>query len=118
MNAELVDLLDKRMNIRRGRTLEAKLKRAGRLIPKGRRKDGEKLVEAEKMAGNPKLMRLLDYEGLRESHHRLKAYLQTIDYWDRLRGKALGIITPIAFNFLLLAAVGIAVARYQGWIGP
>ena len=115
-NDALAELIRARLGIRRGATLEAKLRHAGRLLPRAERAAERRLVEAERLWPNPKLRRRIDLPGLAEDAARLRAFLERVDPADRRRGVILGILATLAFNFLVLAAAAIGYLAWSGWI--
>ncbi|MEE4117875.1 MAG: hypothetical protein V2I65_02555 [Paracoccaceae bacterium] len=115
-NAALAALMREKLGIRRGSTLAAKLRIAGRLLPKAERKAGRTLVEAERLWANPKLRRRLDPAALAAAEARLRGFLDRIDPADRRKGMILGILASLAFNFLLIAAAAIVWACHTGRI--
>lgn len=115
-NAALAALMREKLGIRRGATLEAKLRVAGRLLPKAERKAGRTLVEAERLWANPRLRRRLDPAALAAAEARLRGFLDRIDPADRRKGVILGILASLAFNFLLIAAAAIVWAWHAGRI--
>ncbi len=115
-NAALAALMREKLGIRRGATLAAKLRIAGRLLPKAERKVGRTLVEAERLWANPRLRRRLDPAALAAAEARLRGFLDRIDPADRRKGMILGILASLAFNFLLIAAAAIVWAWHTGRI--
>lgn len=115
-NAALAALMREKLGIRRGATLAAKLRVAGRLLPKAERKAGRTLVEAERLWANPRLRRRLDPAALAAAEARLRGFLDRIDPADRRKGMILGILASLAFNFLLIAAAAIVWAWHTGRI--
>lgn len=115
-NADLAELMRDRLGIRRGTTLEAKLRHAGRLLPRAERAAGRRLVAAERLWPNPRLRRRIDIAAIEADTARLRTFLERIDPADRRRGLILGILATLAFNFLLLAAAAIAYLAWSGWI--
>ncbi|RDC70949.1 hypothetical protein DLJ49_16760 [Rhodovulum sp. 12E13] len=115
-NAALAALMREKLGIRRGATLAAKLRIAGRLLPKAERKAGRTLVEAEQLWANPKLRRRLDPAALAAAEARLRGFLDRIDPADRRKGMILGILASLAFNFMLIAAAAIVWAWHTGRI--
>lgn len=115
-NEELATLLATRLRIRRGTSLAEKLKVAGRLLPKRIRRDGAYLVATEERLQNPRLAKQQDPKAVKKAYDRVHAYLSGIDPKDRLKGQILGILAPLAFNLLILAALLITWARWQGFI--
>ena len=116
INARLAAKIGEKLKVRRGATLEEKLRHAGRRIPAPERRAGRKLVEAEPMWGSLKLRRQLDLAGLEEAERRLEEWLDGIGRADRRRGMVLGILATNAFNFLVIAAGVIAWLWYSGRI--
>ncbi|MEX5730019.1 hypothetical protein Ga0609869_003372 [Rhodovulum iodosum] len=98
----------------RGAGLEARLRHAGRRLPRSRRRDGAALAEALKRADHPRLSRQVDMARLRQARNRLVAYLDGIDMADRRKGAALGVLAGLAVNLLLLGA---ALAGFLAWRG-
>ena len=113
-NADLVQLFRQRLGIRRGDTLEAKLRVAGRLVPKHERRAGRVLVEAERMWENPRLRRRYGPEELAAAERTLRTWLGSVDPAERRKDVVLGVLASLAFNFLLLAG---AVIGWMAWSG-
>jgi hypothetical protein len=115
-NAALAALMRDKLGIRRGATLEAKLRIAGHLLPRAERRAGRLLAEAERLWPNPRLRRRLDPGALAAAEARLRGFLERVDPADRRRGMILGVLASLAFNLLLLAAGLIAWGWYSGRI--
>jgi hypothetical protein len=98
----------------RGNGLEAKLNRAGRLLPKWVRREAERLVQAERMLGHPKLMMQTDPIVIRDAAKRCEKYLKSIDPAERRKDAILGFLAVNSLNTLLIAAAFIA---YMSWSG-
>jgi len=116
MTAEIAELMRGRLGVRRGTGLEAKLRRAGRLLPRKVRRAAWALAEAERRAAHPKLMRQVDMAAMKAAHARVKAHLETIDPADRRWGTLLGILAPLAFNLLAIFAALVAWLSWSGRI--
>ena len=115
-NAALAALIREKLGIRRGTTLEDKLRHAGRLLPRPEPKAGRARVEAERLWESPKLRRRLDPAALAAAEARLRAFLEPVDPADRRRGVILGILATLAFNFLMIAVALIGWAWTTGRI--
>jgi len=101
-----------------GGDLRTVVARAGRLLPRRLRRDARYLVEAQEMAGHPKLAKLLDPARLARADARLRDHVRDRDP-DRERvDRRLGWLAGLAFNMILLAALVIAVLYWRGLIGP
>lgn len=108
---ELAQLLGQRLGIR-GSGFAAKFKRAGRLLPRHVRRAGHALLDVEPLWQNPKLRRQIDQEAVAKHVRTLRQHLETIDRADRRRAYWLGVLTPLAFNLVLLFVGGIVLATY------
>ncbi len=99
-----------------GKTLQAKLRRAGRLLPKHVRKDADLIVQAQPLADNPKLMKQVNLPRLEAAERRVLAYLRQIDPADRRWGKFLGVMGGLSFNILAAIALFIGVLVWRGLV--
>jgi len=115
INAELADLMRTQLGVR-AKTLATALHRAGRHLPKAERRAGRVLVEAEALAANPKLRRRLELDALTEAEARLRQYLLSIDRADRRRGYWISVLTPLAFNLIVLIFGTTAFLVWNGWL--
>ncbi len=104
MASELSLLLHQKLGVRGG-GLEAKLARAGRLLPRRIRADASEIIEAEKREGNPRLARQTDPAALARAYKSVETHLQKIDVADRRRGKILSVLASIAFGLIVVASL-------------
>jgi hypothetical protein len=86
----------------RGDGLETKLRRAGRLLPRWVRRDAALLVQAERVAGHPKLRMQIDASGLDAAYRHCDGWLRGVDPNERRKDRVLGLLAVNAFNLLLL----------------
>lgn len=108
---ELSDLLGQRLGIR-GATFAARVKRAGRLLPRKVRQASQALLEQMSLWENPKLRRQIDMDALAKNAKTVRTHLESIDRADRRKAYWLGVLTPLAFNLVLLFVGGILLASY------
>ncbi|MDJ0826024.1 MAG: hypothetical protein QNJ16_11030 [Rhodobacter sp.] len=108
----LAKLMEDRLGIG-GRGLEAKLRKAGRSLPKWVRRRAAKLVEAERRMGHPKLSRQIDPAGLDRAYRQCERYLDNIDPMDRHKDRILGFLAVNAVNLGILA-IGLLVVLKAG----
>ncbi|SNS22173.1 hypothetical protein [Tropicimonas sediminicola] len=113
-NAALALLMREKLGVRGADRLEVKLRRAGGLLPRALRKDAKYLVDMEKLYDNPKLRRQIDSARVSEASANLRRHLEAIDPRDRRIGWILGVVAPLAFNLLLIAA---AFITWLVWTG-
>ena len=74
--------------------------RAGRKLPRHLRSDAKTLIEAEALAANPKLARLVDEKRISRAEKRLNRYLAKQNPASERRGEILDAIAKIAFVFV------------------
>jgi membrane-associated protease RseP (regulator of RpoE activity) len=108
----LARLIEQRLGVR-GRTLEKAVRRAGRLLPREVRAKAMKLVEAQQMAENPKLARLIDREALDTAYHQVAAYLEAKDPAEQRKTRLLNMLAGIVFNLLLVVALFVFVLWWR-----
>lgn len=113
--AHLNALLEQKLGLRKG-PLGHRADKAGRRLPAWLRRDLHRLDAASRMAGNPRLARMADPGALERAYSAAVAHLKTIDPKERRKDRLIGIAGGLAFNLLLLAALVLAVLRWQGMI--
>jgi len=103
----LSKLIEKKLGVR-GRTLEAKLNRAPRSMPRWVRQEAMRLVEAERMAGHPKLLMQMDPQSLSEAHDRCANWLNGVDKGAKRRTFLLRLLAVNVLNIgFVLVALGV-----------
>lgn len=111
--ASLEALMEKQMGVG-GKGLPAKLRRAGRRLPKHVRRDVEMIAEALPIAQSPKLAKQIDLARLEVAERRVAAFLRGYDLADRRKGALLGLLGSLAFNLLALGVLVIAFLLWRG----
>ncbi len=74
------------------------------------------MLEARKVAGHPKLARMLDGASLHAASSRLEAYIKSVDIADRRRGRLLLLLSGIMLNLLIIFALVMAVLLWRGLV--
>jgi hypothetical protein len=113
MADRVAQLLEERLGLG-GKGLAAKLKRAGRLLPRKVRDAGRQLAVSAQKAQNPKLLGQIDMGEVTEAYDVCLKHLIGIDPVDRKRGYLTGMIGSVVFGVLVLL---IAVAALLAWRG-
>jgi hypothetical protein len=113
MADRVAQLLEERLGLG-GKGLAAKLKRAGRLLPRKVRDAGKQLAVSAQKAQNPKLLGQIDMGDVTEAYDVCLKHLIAIDPIDRKRGYLAGMIGSVAFGVLVLM---IAIAVFLSWRG-
>jgi hypothetical protein len=111
----LAQMIEERLDVR-GQGLEAKLRRAGRLLPRHVRSDAALVLRAMEQAGHPKLARQIDEKTLKRACRRVEAYLGNIDPWARRWSIVLGWLAGNAFSLLVIAGLLITVLAWRGFL--
>ena len=106
-------LLEERLGVR-GRGLEAKLNRAGRLLPRWVRREADQLVAAQRLMGHPKLKMQSDASAIDAAFTRCERWLKAIDPTERRKDKVLGFLAVNAANLILVGALFVG---YLVWAG-
>lgn len=88
----------------KSRSLGQALRRAGRRLPRHVRKQGAFILQAQALAGNPKLARQIDPRAVESAYADITAHLEAIDVADERKGRLLNLAGIIAANILLVAA--------------
>lgn len=112
---EIGTLLGERLGAR-GATLSSRVARAGSALPRRLRNDARFLAEAEAMAANPRLARLVEPARFARAQEALRDHLLTINPRERRITRALGIMAVIAFDMLALAVLLLIVLRWRGFL--
>ena len=113
--ARLDRLFEDRLRLKRG-DFDARAKRARGMLPRRLRRDLAALLEARKVAGHPKLARMLDGASLHAASSRLEAYIKSVDIADRRRGRLLLLLSGIMLNLLIIFALVMAVLLWRGLV--
>lgn len=108
-------LMEKKMGVG-GRGLPAKLRRAGRRLPKQVRRDAQMIAEALPLAQSPKLAKQIDLPRLEVAERRVAAFLRAYDRADRRKGAVLGVLGSLSFNLLALGGIVIALLVWRGLV--
>lgn len=111
--AAVRDLLKEKHGVR-SRDLRGALQRTGRRLPRGLRRQGQVLLDAEKMAAVPKLSRQIDWAATRQAARDITRHLEQIDVSDRRKGRILGMMGLVAGQVLF---VGVAFLVWLWWRG-
>ncbi len=107
--------MESRLRVR-GKSLDAQVRKAGRRLPRRVRQDATYLAQGMAVAGNPKLLRMIDMAKARQAHRNVLAYLESVDFSAQRRNAALNMITSIAFALLVTGVLLLFVLWQRGFI--
>jgi hypothetical protein len=112
---EVSAALDAKLRVR-GRTLEAQVRKAGRLLPRGVKRDATYLMKAAPLAANPKLARMVDMTKAKQAHRNVLAFLEGFDLGARRRTAALNLVASIAFALMVTGILLLFVLVQRGFV--
>lgn len=100
----------------RSKSWRQAMKRTGRRLPRGMRRQGEILLRAEQLAANPKLARQLRPAEVDQAYAALNTHLEAIDVADRRKGWWLSLAGSLAANMLMVIVLALLVLRWRGYV--
>lgn len=100
----------------RGRDMGAVLRRAGRRVPRRLRPAAAVLAEAERMAVNPRLARLVDAARVEAAAQDLGAWLAAQDPRERRKTAIIQTAALIGLYLLVTAGLVVAVVVWRGLV--
>jgi len=108
-------LLREKLGVRGG-SLEARVRRAGRMLPRHVRLAARELVNADQMAQEPKMLLRLDPSRVSAAYSTCSNYLEGIDE-KALKSKAVfGFAATLIVQLLVIGGVALAVMRWRGFL--
>jgi hypothetical protein len=115
MADRVADLLEQRLRVK-GDTLEAKLARAGRSLPRKVRDAGAVLVQATMMIRNRRLLHQVDDEKVAAAYDTCLRHLNTVNPSAARMNLVIDIAARIAFAVLVVALLFLAVLYWRGLV--
>ena len=100
----------------RGRTLAVQVRKAGRRLPRGVRRDAVYLVQTIGLADNPKLIPMIDMRRAQAAHRNILQFLETVDLAAERRRIALQIVASIALAVLVTGILLLVVLVQRGFV--
>jgi hypothetical protein len=114
MTERVAQLLEERLRVKG--SLQDKLHRAGRRLPRKAREAGAVLVQAEAMAQSPKLLLQIDHEAVALAYDICVRHLNTVNPGAARRNMVLNIAASIAFSLLVVGLLVLAVIYLRGLV--
>ena len=115
MADRVAQLLEERLSVG-GRDLGAKLKRAGRILPKRVRDGADLLAVAAEKSRNPKLLGQIDMGEVADAYDVCVRHLTTIDPAGRRRDTVAGRVGFVGYGILFLVIGIMAVLLWRGFL--
>jgi nitrate/nitrite-specific signal transduction histidine kinase len=112
---KLRGLLQQKLGVR-GHDLRQSLRRAGRRLPRGVRKQGEALIRAEMLARNPKTARQVDAAAVDAAFGQVRAHLEALDATELRKTRILSLTAAVAANLIAVAVLFIVWLWWGGYV--
>ncbi|MEJ8563233.1 hypothetical protein QTO30_19805 [Yoonia sp. GPGPB17] len=100
----------------RGKSLDAQIRKAGRLLPRRVRQDASYLAQGVALAANPKLAKMIDMAKAQRAHRNVMAHLGSVDIATQRRDAALNLVASIALALLVTAVLLLFVLWVRGFV--
>lgn len=113
--AEISALMRRQLRIR-GRDLHVQYRRAGRLLPRGVRRDIRYLLDTAALGDNPKLARMINHDKISRAHRNTVDYLQGLDPKAQMWTRILNVTASIALALIIVFAVTLFVLVQRGFV--
>ena len=113
--AEISALLEEKLRVR-GPTLHAQLRKAGRSLPHGVRRDATFIAQSMTLLDNPKLARMVDKKRFTRAHSNVVRHLQNVNLSQQRTTAAINLIASIAFALLVTAVLVLFVLVQRGFV--
>ena len=111
----VAEMIEQHLGIR-GKSLENKLRRAGRMLPKSIHQNAAVLVDAVRLQNSPKLARRIDETSVENAYDICEKYLSAVNAADRRKGKLISFLSTNALNLIVITAAVIAVLMWRGFL--
>lgn len=113
--AKVAALLEDRLKIR-GKDLQQKLRRGGRMLPSKVRKEALYLAHVAAMARHPKVQMMIDEDRAARAYEVCLKHLNKLGSKERAISRLIGIGGSIAFALLFVAAAFVAILVWRGFV--
>ena len=113
--AEISTLLEQKLRVR-GRTLDAQIRKAGRLLPRHVRRDATYITQSIALTDNPKLARMVDTKKFARAHANVVRHLEGVNLSEKRTTAAINLIASIAFALLATGVLVLFVLVQRGFV--
>ncbi|PTQ75623.1 hypothetical protein C8N42_101162 [Celeribacter persicus] len=113
---ELAALMRDRLGVRLGEGFEAKVKHAGRRLPRWARRKSAVIVEALALEAHPKLAQQVQQKKVDKAFKELKYFLERQDVKTRRKNRLLDLIASIAFVILVTLGLVLGIMVWRGLV--
>ncbi|WP_107496352.1 hypothetical protein [Thalassobius sp. I31.1] len=112
---EIFDALGRSFRLR-GSSLSARVRKAGRLLPRHLRRDLKYMCDAQELAANPRLAKLVDMKRIERTHRTALRWLADVDPGARARDLLWESAWRIGLVILVVGGGLIAVLAWRGLV--
>ncbi|SFK03791.1 hypothetical protein [Celeribacter neptunius] len=113
---ELAELLRDRLGVRLGEGFEAKVKHAGRRLPRWARRKSAVIVEAMALEAHPRLAQQVEHKKVDRAFKELRYFLERQDLKTRRKNRVLDLVTTIAFVIFVTVGLVLGVMVWRGLV--
>lgn len=113
---ELAVLLRDHLGVRMGEGFEAKVKHAGRRLPRWARKRSAVIIEAVALEAHPKLAQQVKHKKVDKAFKDLRYFLERQDMNTRRKNRVLDLIATIGFVVFATIALALIVMIWRGLV--
>lgn len=115
MTERVSQLMAERLGAK-GHSLRERMESRARALPRKVRRAAQVLVEAEAIAGSPKMIRQVDMSEISRAYDTCLHHLVPLGATARLKLLALNLLTSVVFVLVVVAVVVFVVARWRGLV--
>ncbi|WP_417263803.1 hypothetical protein [Celeribacter sp.] len=113
---ELAVLLRDHLGVRMGEGFEAKVKHAGRRLPRWARRKSAVIIEALALEAHPKLAQQVPHKKVDKAFKELRYFLERQDVKTRRKNRVLDLIATIGFVVFATIALALVVMIWRGLV--
>ncbi|WP_146174174.1 hypothetical protein [Litoreibacter ponti] len=113
--ARIFALLGEKLGVR-GRTLERRVSRAGRMLPRQIRRAAAELVQADEMAQDPRMCLRLDPEVVHAAYSTCCDYLEAIDVGARKSKARFDFAAGLIVRVGVVCAATLGILTWRGFL--
>lgn len=111
---ELAVLLRDHLGVRMGEGFEAKVKHAGRRLPRWARRKSAVIIEAMALEAHPRLAQQVPHKNVDKAFKELRYFLERQDINTRRKNRVLDLIATIGFVIFATIALALVVMIWRG----
>ena len=115
LSGKVSEMIGERLRVR-GKSLQTRVKKAGRLLPKSVRRAAGELVQAQEMAENPLLAKVVDPDAISRAYQTCVRFLTEIDPVAAKSRARYNMASLVSLQVIIVAVLAIVVMQWRGLI--